>query len=152
MTSAAPSVPEYENAMSSTKKCPGNDTSGGAPIIAKPPTTKASAASGATVALARSAPARRSIAPAATSCWDAWDARGGRREGDDEHREGGENARGLLRAGGAPAEGALGPTEPAPAEDGAVGARLLHDIAARTGGGGVIPPGEWTEARRGWMK
>src|SRR5436309_3972959 len=50
-TSAAPSTPEYENAMSSTKKCPGNATSGGAPIIAKPPITNASAASGATVAL-----------------------------------------------------------------------------------------------------
>ena len=57
--------------MSSTKKWPGNETSGGAPIIAKPPTTNASAASGATVALGRSAPARRSIAPAATSCWVA---------------------------------------------------------------------------------
>src|SRR5207249_88988 len=57
--------------MSSMKKRPGNPSRGGAPIIAKPPTTKASAASGAFAAVGRSGALRRSSVPAASSWPDA---------------------------------------------------------------------------------
>ena len=67
-TSAVPAKPEIAYAMRSTKKWPGNVTSGGAPIIAMPPAMKLPAASGACVTFGRSSPARASSVPAASSC------------------------------------------------------------------------------------
>jgi len=67
-TSALPAKPETAKAMRSTKKWPGNDTSGGAPIIAIPPAMNAPAASGACLTFGRSPAARRSRVPAARSC------------------------------------------------------------------------------------
>ena len=70
-TRAAPVTGANWYAMSSMKKRPGNPRSGGAPIIAKPPTTKARPASGARRAVGRSGALRRSSVPAARSWPDA---------------------------------------------------------------------------------